>query len=821
ESTTSKQIQLFEVQTYSSGVNVSLDGSATQSSTLKDHIRFQASNVIDGNNSTFCHTNDKNVWLEVVLKDPADIESIVIFNRWCVDPLDPSACLCRLSYSTLKLYSEHGSLVSAQTIGDTCGSPIVSQQFTTCSSSTALPSKYPLIQPTLHPTSSPSNFPSLDQTPPPTSSPTRKPSQIPTASPSTTPSFAPTSNPSKSPSKSPSLNPTISPTLRPTTKPSIIPTASPTSSPSLMPTHYPSKSPLNSPSFSPTSSPTKFPTVSPSASPTHRTKKYSFKYLGLGDCLDSFSNKYSSVRLENLPENTPAMDCHDWCNQYPDQALVGVTIEKLLGFTNCACLFSGEVPSYIDHTKYSPVAAEPQPWHNFNGIGPVERTSLSPHYFECYYSYDPIPTSSPTVSFPPTVSLSPSSSISPTRGPMDVPKYYYVGVGECVDSVGHYYDSIPGPFVNSTQSCFDWCNQNPDPGLMGVMLYTNPVGFWCQCLFSDGVSSQIDLTLYDPPGGPPITFPNGIGLVYKSDGWNDQAECYAAIFPGPPTDQPMYYLVGMGWCLDSLGKMYDNRVDSPFVPSVTDDSFCHDWCNQNPDPDLVGLEVHIFSVGIQCKCLYLGQSPVSVRKYMYTPPASEITVAPPSAGDIQKTLFYSSIRCYSTSRTFPTKNPSVSPSHSPSKSPTVHPTSFPTTRPTLPPTNFPTTKNPTTHPTNFPTKSPKFSLLGTGACVSSSDSGYNYYEVSKLPEETTDTYCMTWCGQNPHNNLVGLEVRRGFIARPFYVNCFCLFSGKLPIEISANSYNPTASGSYNDSEATGEISKVADAVFWSKCYKWS
>lgn len=129
ESTTQQQIQIFELQVYSSGKNVALLGSATQSSTYKGNSRFEAFNAIDGMNSTFSHTKDVNAWLEVDFTFSLAVESVVILNRWCVDSSDPNGCLCRLSDSKLTLYHKNGAPVSTHKIGNTCGSPVVLQEF--------------------------------------------------------------------------------------------------------------------------------------------------------------------------------------------------------------------------------------------------------------------------------------------------------------------------------------------------------------------------------------------------------------------------------------------------------------------------------------------------------------------------------------------------------------------------------------------------------------------------------------------------------------------------------------------------------------------
>ena len=132
ESTTEKFIQIFELQAYSSGVNVALQGSATQSSLYNDDVKFEASKAIDGINSTFSHTKNTNAWLEVALTSPHDIESVIILNRWCANSSDVNGCLCRLSDSILTLYNKNGVTLSARKIGNTCGLLVLSEKFMSC-----------------------------------------------------------------------------------------------------------------------------------------------------------------------------------------------------------------------------------------------------------------------------------------------------------------------------------------------------------------------------------------------------------------------------------------------------------------------------------------------------------------------------------------------------------------------------------------------------------------------------------------------------------------------------------------------------------------
>ncbi|KAL7475223.1 hypothetical protein ACHAW6_001149 [Cyclotella cf. meneghiniana] len=183
---------MFELSAYSSGVNVALRGSAEQSSVLKNSSQFVASKAIDGNSTTFSHTDDSKAYWEVNLNGRYNIESVVISNRWCISPSDVNGCLCRLSNATLQLLDETQSVIAARSLGNTCGMLMVSQPFVSNSSCVTLP-----------PSKSPSKAPTAD--------PTRPPSKSPSESPSVSPFVSPSGDPTASPtlSQSPSLRPSL------------------------------------------------------------------------------------------------------------------------------------------------------------------------------------------------------------------------------------------------------------------------------------------------------------------------------------------------------------------------------------------------------------------------------------------------------------------------------------------------------------------------------------------------------------------------------------------------------------------------------------
>jgi hypothetical protein len=91
QSLTGAQIQVFEVEVYSSGDNVAAGKSTTQSTTFNNSNRFAAGLAVDTSNTTFSHTNlkDQAPWWMVDLGGMFSIESIVIVNRWCRNSSDP------------------------------------------------------------------------------------------------------------------------------------------------------------------------------------------------------------------------------------------------------------------------------------------------------------------------------------------------------------------------------------------------------------------------------------------------------------------------------------------------------------------------------------------------------------------------------------------------------------------------------------------------------------------------------------------------------------------------------------------------------------
>jgi hypothetical protein len=129
ESTTGQNINMFGFHAFSKGIDIASSGTASQSSTLFGRYSFDASLALDGDTTTFSHTDDANAFWEVDLGVSYSIESVTIENRWCRKPNDPKQCLCRLSNATLVLIDESGLSVSTVPMGDTCNTKTLEYEF--------------------------------------------------------------------------------------------------------------------------------------------------------------------------------------------------------------------------------------------------------------------------------------------------------------------------------------------------------------------------------------------------------------------------------------------------------------------------------------------------------------------------------------------------------------------------------------------------------------------------------------------------------------------------------------------------------------------
>jgi hypothetical protein len=145
ESTDDEPIQLYEVQIFSSGVNIAINGSASQSADYDSE--HAASNAIDGNNTSFSLTSGRNAYWEVDLGSLYSVESVLIFNsdtenpfaRMLIDVDNSYSGLdslgigdnsCRLTNAAITLYDNDNFVVSSGSPdGSTCGQSTVSVPF--------------------------------------------------------------------------------------------------------------------------------------------------------------------------------------------------------------------------------------------------------------------------------------------------------------------------------------------------------------------------------------------------------------------------------------------------------------------------------------------------------------------------------------------------------------------------------------------------------------------------------------------------------------------------------------------------------------------
>jgi hypothetical protein len=79
-------------------------------------------------------------------------------------------------------------------------------------------------------------------------------------------------------------------------------------------------------------------------------------------------------------------------------------------------------------------------------------------------------------------------------------------------------------------------------------------------------------------------------------------------------------MVGKGFCLDKSNQWY-SYVQSNTLPNHTKDTYCLDWCSQNPHPNFVGVEVYRFSAGMSCLCDFSEGVPDGIKTTDYRPSA--------------------------------------------------------------------------------------------------------------------------------------------------------------------------------------------------------
>jgi hypothetical protein len=139
---------MFEFKAYdSTNSDVALEKMATQSSTQANKSKFLPDKAVDGDTTTFSHTDisDTSATWEVDLGQDSTITSISVLNRWCVDVNDGPACLCRLSGAIVELFDGTNSVVASASFGDTCGDANPVLDFNTCAVSEFITILWPCL----------------------------------------------------------------------------------------------------------------------------------------------------------------------------------------------------------------------------------------------------------------------------------------------------------------------------------------------------------------------------------------------------------------------------------------------------------------------------------------------------------------------------------------------------------------------------------------------------------------------------------------------------------------------------------------------------
>lgn len=103
-----------------------------------------------------------------------------------------------------------------------------------------------------------------------------------------------------------------------------------------------------------------------------------------------------------------------------------------------------------------------------------------------------------------------------------------------------------------------------------------------------------------------------------------------------------------------------------------------------------------------------------------------------------------------------------------------------------------------------------FSEVGEGYCLDSL--GRYYSSIVSWSDPASTIACDYWCLQNPHPNLVGMEI--------LFYQCSCLFSGGIPNGITWYSYNPSGSQSLTR-PAVGPIMSTKSFGDGRFCYRYT
>lgn len=166
ESTTRQVVSIAEMQLLSSGVNVAKDGKARQSST---HKAFAAASAIDGDLSTFSHTDghDHHAWWELDLQEVKALDHMTIYNRWCEGRRDHPGCLCRLTDAKLSFMDDDGVVISTRSLGVTCNAAEMDLDLSSCEDTLLKYSNSEMVTNIMVETSSePTYFPTKEPTTP-------------------------------------------------------------------------------------------------------------------------------------------------------------------------------------------------------------------------------------------------------------------------------------------------------------------------------------------------------------------------------------------------------------------------------------------------------------------------------------------------------------------------------------------------------------------------------------------------------------------------------------------------------------------------------
>jgi hypothetical protein len=103
--------------------------------------------------------------------------------------------------------------------------------------------------------------------------------------------------------------------------------------------------------------------------------------------------------------------------------------------------------------------------------------------------------------------------------------------------------------------------------------------------------------------------------------------------------------VGEGSCVDESYNSYSSFI-SGFLPARKTDTYCLDWCSQNPLPNLVGVEVWQYTYATYCLCSFSDGLPHGLNFSDYHPAAEDAYWFWYGVGPIQASIGYNNTSCY-------------------------------------------------------------------------------------------------------------------------------------------------------------------------------